>query len=171
MIKIFLCGFMGCGKSTLAKLISQHLPLKFVDSDSEIEKRFNLSVSNIFSKFGEETFRKMETNVLNNIVDMKNQNLIVATGGATLISNNNFELLNSHCKTIMINTNFDICFKRIEKSSRPLLRLGPEKLKQLFLKRQPFYFKTAHKILTETCNSNIQTKLQMTLKLINTFKH
>ena len=59
---------MGCGKSTLAKLISQHLPLKFVDSDSEVEKRFNLSVSNIFSKFGEETFRKMEANVLNNIV-------------------------------------------------------------------------------------------------------
>ena len=119
MIKIFLCGFMGCGKSTLAKLISQHLPLKFVDFDSEIEKRFNLSVSNIFSKFGEETFRKMEVNVLNNIVDMKNQNLIVATGGATLISNNNFELLDSHCKTIMINTNFDICFKQAIGAIRP----------------------------------------------------
>lgn len=167
MFKIFLCGFMGCGKSTLAKLISQNLPLQLVDTDTEIERIFKLNTSNLFLKLGEPAFRKIETGILKKILNIENQNLIVATGGATLICNDNFKMLNNHCKIIMIDTSFEICLKRIENSNRPLLNLGPSKLKQLFLKRHPLYKNIAHKILTEKTNLNIQTKLQAAIKLIN----
>lgn len=161
----FICGFMGCGKSTLAKLISQKTNFNFVDTDLEIEKLFKCSIPAIFAKFGELQFRKAETQILKKLV--KQKNLIVATGGATLILNNNFKLLNNHCKIIFIDSSFEVCFNRIENSNRPLLKkLGPLELHHLFLERQKIYRKIAHETIVENTSLSTKTKLKTALTII-----
>ena len=58
---VFLIGFMGCGKSTISKMLSEKLGLKMVDSDEYIENEQNMKISDMFKKYGEEYFRKCET--------------------------------------------------------------------------------------------------------------
>ena len=68
MKKIAFIGMMGCGKSSIANDISKDLALKLISIDKMVEKEINLSISDIFEKFGEPYFRKIETKVLKNAV-------------------------------------------------------------------------------------------------------
>ena len=88
---VYLIGYMGAGKTTITKLLADELHLPFYDTDQEIEKKQNRSVSEIFKKDGELYFRILETQLLNNI----NQNSIIACGGGLPIYNNNMGLINS----------------------------------------------------------------------------
>lgn len=156
---------MGCGKSTIAKLVSKTTQLTYIDTDSKIEKLANMSIMKIFEKYGEHKFRQLEQLTLKHI--NKKNNLIIATGGATLINNNNYKIIQNNCLIIFLNTDFNTCFSRIKKSNRPLVKLNTKtQLKQLFNKRQPQYEKIANFKITETANSNIKTKLQQTLEII-----
>ena len=88
---IYLIGYMGAGKTTITKLLANDLRLPFYDTDKEIEKTEESSVSEIFKKDGEIHFRMLETELLKTI----NQNSIIACGGGLPIHNNNIGLINS----------------------------------------------------------------------------
>ena len=79
MDNIVLCGFMGCGKSTVGRNIARKTGKKFVDMDSYIEDKAGLTVSEIFDKFGEDGFRDMEHNACKELSQLKG--LIIASGG------------------------------------------------------------------------------------------
>ena len=64
---IILCGFMGCGKSTLGKMLAQKLNMEFLDIDKIIEDKQNLNISEIFESFGKDYFRKLESATVNKI--------------------------------------------------------------------------------------------------------
>ena len=93
-MRIFLIGYMGCGKSTLGRKIASRIGLKFNDLDKSIEQEQNLSVSECFSKHGEKWFREVEHNIL--IETFQQDNTIIATGGGTPCFFDNMDLMNEN---------------------------------------------------------------------------
>jgi len=89
-MNIFLTGMMGSGKSSVGQLLSKYLNSTFYDLDRGIEKRFNLSIKDIFQTYGESKFREVESELL--IQTKKIENNIIATGGGILIHSENFSL-------------------------------------------------------------------------------
>ena len=76
MNNIVLCGFMGCGKTTVGKNIERITDRKFIDMDAFIEQKQNMTVSEIFDKYGEQSFRDMEFEACKELAQMNN--LIIA---------------------------------------------------------------------------------------------
>ena len=154
---VYLIGYMGAGKTTITKLLSDELHLPFYDTDQEIEKKQNRSVSEIFKKDGELYFRILETELLNNI----NQNSIISCGGGLPIHNNNMELINSKGISIYLKASNKCLFNRLkkEKQTRPLIEnITDEKLyiyidKELQI-RSPFYNLSNHTILVDNKSTN-----------------
>jgi len=87
-MKIALCGYMGCGKSTVGQLITTKKDLEFVETDLEIEKKENLSISEIFSQKGEIYFRKQENLILKNLLDNLGDSVLSLGGGTPCYANN-----------------------------------------------------------------------------------
>ena len=80
-MRIFLLGFMGCGKSTIGKDLAKKMHFDFIDLDDYITKKEGITIKQIFKKKGELAFRKMEEIALLE-VSQKN-NIVIATGGGT----------------------------------------------------------------------------------------
>jgi len=133
--KIFLTGFMGCGKTFLGKQIASKLNLSFYDLDSEIEKSTGLFIENIFLEFGEKYFRDLETEILLNWTKPG----IIATGGG-IVENNLNRLFLKNQNTIWLNPSFQEIFLRISNSKRHFVqKLSKKELFELWQKRLPFY--------------------------------
>ena len=81
MIRIFLIGYMGAGKTTLGKAFSREEGLTFVDLDWYIEERFHKTIAQIFAERGEEGFRELERRMLHEVSEF--ENVVIATGGGT----------------------------------------------------------------------------------------
>jgi shikimate kinase len=157
MKKVILVGYMGVGKSTIAKLLSQKLNCKWVDLDKVIEEKTNLSITEIFSQKGEIYFRKIEHEVFKNILE-NNEQLIISTGGGTPCYANNHLLLNGdEVVSIYLQASIAVIFERLKeaKSERPLVaNQTEENLKEFIAKnlfdRSYFYNQATFKINVDT---------------------
>ena len=89
MNNIVLCGFMGCGKSTVGKNIARKSGRKFLDMDSYIEQKAGMTVSEIFEKYGEEKFRDMEHDACVELAGL--EGLVIASGGGAFTFKRNVE--------------------------------------------------------------------------------
>lgn len=145
---IFLVGFMAAGKSTLAKKIALKLNFDFIDLDEFIENTYQLSITQIFEKFGNQKFREIEHNSLLKLMDK--QNTVISTGGGTPCYFSNMELMNQNGITIFIDVPLQVIIWRLKnaKNPRPMLKnIKPEEfdvfVNSLFFERLPFY-STAH---------------------------
>ena len=118
--KIFLIGFMGSGKSTIGRKLANKLSYTFYDLDKEIEHKEGSSIAEIFSKKGEQYFRKLESEVLSTL---SNENQVIALGGGTPCYADNMEFINQTGTSIYLKYNAGILFSRLvkAKSQRPLL--------------------------------------------------
>ncbi len=117
---IFITGFMGTGKSTIAHTLSNKMGKKCIDIDSIIENREGKPIVNIFNEEGESYFRKLEKEVLKEI--LKKKNLIVATGGGTLLDEENFQLAQKNGIIVLLKARPEVIFNRLKKeNTRPLL--------------------------------------------------
>jgi len=143
---IYLLGFMGSGKTFLAKKIGQELNIPFYDLDQEIEKYYNNSIESIFKVKGEDFFRALESKMLKSLISFSPG--IVSLGGGTPCFNNNINFLNSVGITIFIDTTSELICSRLQKdkSNRPLLKevkKNPEKLIEFIdnklAERKPIY--------------------------------
>lgn len=112
---------MGCGKSTIGRKLASKLNLQFVDLDEFIEEKHGESISVIFSKTGENGFRKLEQDALNEVCSKSN--LVIATGGGTPCFYNNMEIINQGGISIYIHLAEAALFSRLKNSrtNRPLL--------------------------------------------------
>ena len=118
-MKIFFIGMMGSGKTTLAKKLSELMNKSYVDIDDLIELKENMSISEIFSKYGEDYFRKIENITLRSISNSE----IIACGGGIIMNKNNRKFLNENGFTIYLKTSLPILAKRLKgKNKRPLLK-------------------------------------------------
>lgn len=135
---VFLCGFMGCGKSTVGKVAAGMLGMQFIDLDEFIEKQEGMTIPVIFSKKGEEYFRACETRA---IAQFEGQTAVVATGGGALLREENAEAAQKAGKVIFIDTDFDTCYERIKDDPhRPIAyNSTKQQLKERFEQRRPLY--------------------------------
>ncbi len=121
-MRVYLIGYMGCGKSSVAKKLAAKLGYKCIDLDRYIEKHEGESIPDIFAKVGEEGFRKIERRHLNRVseIDMT----VIATGGGTPCFENNIELINSSGISIYLKMNcIDLVNRLMDaKTERPLLK-------------------------------------------------
>ena len=120
---ILLVGYMGCGKTKVGKKIAKKLGLDFYDLDSEIENEFSMSISKIFNKNGELSFRKIERSKLEKILLFKKP-FVLSVGGGTPCYYNNMNLMNEKVKnTVFLDVNPKILADRLfkRKSKRPLI--------------------------------------------------
>ncbi len=140
-MKIVLVGFMGSGKSTVGELLSEKLSIPFVDLDSVIVERIGLSIPQIFKKEGEAFFREKEREFL--IEELKKRSdFILSTGGGVPAYRDNMEVINSSATSVFLHADFETLYGRISGDrNRPLASLDREKLRELYLKRLPFYRK------------------------------
>lgn len=152
-MKIFLIGFMGCGKTTIGKLLAAKLSYSFIDLDEEIEKNQKKTINKLFHSKGEESFREIEQTELIKIVSK--ENIVVATGGGTPCYANNMILMNNHGKTIYLQSNCDELTKRLssEKANRPLIKNTNSEELSIFIEsklieRETFYNKACITINT-----------------------
>jgi shikimate kinase len=123
MKKIILLGYMGCGKSTIAKNMAAAIGIPFVDLDKYIEEKANLSVNAIFEQLGEIKFRKMEHEGLVELIHA-NESMIIGLGGGTPCYANNHELLKrDDVVSVYLKASIDTLFNRlvVNKSKRPLI--------------------------------------------------
>lgn len=147
---IILIGMPYSGKTTTAKLLSEKLGFKFIDLDILIEENEGLKISEIFSKFGEEYFRKLETKTLKNIIEDKP--FILSTGGGTAQKDENLEILKQMGKIFYLEIMPNKIFDRIkDDKTRPLLQKNnPKKvLEDLYNIRRQNYEKANFKINAE----------------------
>lgn len=98
---IVLIGMPGCGKSTIGRQVAKELNKHFIDTDNEIVKTAGMPIPEIFEKFGEPYFRKIESEVIKNVSAM--QNAVIATGGGAVLNPNNILLLKENGITVFVN--------------------------------------------------------------------
>ena len=123
MEKIILLGYMGCGKSTIAKMLSKNTQISFVDLDKYIEDKVNKSINTIFELHGEVYFRKLEHECFVELLN-SDQKIIIGLGGGTPCYANNHGLLKgAGVKSIYLKASIQTLFDRlsVNKSKRPLI--------------------------------------------------
>lgn len=132
----------GSGKSTIGKMVADQVGLKFIDLDVAIEEREQNSIADIFTKRGEDYFRKVESEVLHSWL-VKGEDYIMATGGGTPCFFDNMAHLNRRGTTIYLKAPASILLKRTKKATtRPLLKDNHDKqLKELLIDRELDYQK------------------------------
>lgn len=121
-MNIILIGMPASGKSTIGEILAKRLNYDFFDTDIMIESREKQSIKSLFSKFGEDYFRKKETELINEFIENKIDNTIIATGGGLPIYYNNLSKLKEIGTTVFLNVHVNVLVKRNMKSNkRPLL--------------------------------------------------
>ncbi len=139
-MNIILCGFMGCGKSTIGKSLAKKLNYNFIDSDEYIERVQNASITEIFNKFNEETFRKLETEAIKEII--KKDNCIISLGGGAVLNPENVKIIKSNGNIFFLNISAQEVYKRLDNdTSRPLLQTKDKfiTISTLLQQRLPIY--------------------------------
>ena len=143
MAKVLL-GFMGAGKSTIAR----NLAPDFVDMDTLIEERLGMSIARFFEEKGEVAFRQVEEEVL---ADLLKTDKVISTGGGIVISPHNRALLKQNPDNIYLKADFETLYQRIsadKDNQRPLfLNNSKEDLAAIFDERQAWYEEVANKIV------------------------
>lgn len=158
---IILCGFMGCGKSTIGSLLSKKMGMSFVDLDKYIEKQENKTVTQIFEDSGEEYFREKEREA-SKVLGAK-RGLIIAAGGGTLTFPENVSAFRDNGRIVLLNVSPETVAERLKNdNSRPLLA-KPDKLqaiRELFDARLPLY-ESAADIIVDADQSPMQVCMQI----------
>lgn len=170
--KIILMGYMGSGKSTVAKQLSTETNIPFLDLDLFIEEQEKCSIEDIFQKKGEIYFRKKETQSLKLLLE-NNENQIIALGGGTPCFGKNIDLIKQYSTSFYLKLSPNELIKRLEteKSKRPVIsHLKNEDLlefihKHLF-ERSPYYSQANYTITTDHISpAQIAQQIKAYLKL------
>lgn len=162
---IALCGFMGCGKSTVGKELAKLIKMDFIDIDTYIESKENMTISKIFKLKGEKYFRKLETKAILNL-ELKPYK-VIALGGGSLLNSENVEVLKRTSKIFFLNASKEVIVERLRyDNSRPLLNVGEREkvLSKLYDERFRIYRDNAG--FTIDANGNISKIISDILALI-----
>jgi len=153
----------GCGKSTVGRQLARALGWRFVDTDHEIEARIGGSIRTYFETHGEEAFRELEQEAVDEVTRLPQA--VIATGGGVVLRPANRELLRTRCRVFYIRSTPEELFRRLRHDTqRPLLQVGDplKKLRDLFRERDPLYRRTAH-FTIEAARPSVAGLLNMVL--------
>ena len=139
-MKIVITGFMGSGKTRMARELAHRLNLTMVDLDERIFAKEGRSAAQLIVEEGEQAFRLIETEVLRDLLET-NAAGVIALGGGAWIQEANRDLIEKHdYVSVWLDVPFEVCWSRIETSGedRPLGRTK-EQARALYDQRQPIY--------------------------------
>jgi len=153
-MKIFLIGFMGCGKTHWGKILSEKLNVPFFDLDEKITENEEKPINEIFEAEGEEYFRLLEKDVLHLLTE-SHETFVMATGGGTPCFYNNIDYLKKQGTVVWINCSTECLYNRLikEKDQRPLLKkISDSELRSYIIKKyssRKIFYQQANVILPE----------------------
>ena len=163
---IVITGFMGTGKSVVAKELARKLKMEFIDMDRIIEERQGTSIADIFTRYGEKYFRAQENKLVKEL--SQKENIVIATGGGTLLSSDNARILSQRGQIICLYADSQTIYNRVKrKNNRPLLNGENilDKINHLMKERKKIYDNIKWKIDT----TNLTTR-EVVDKIINHLK-
>jgi len=153
---IYLMGFMGTGKTTVGLLLAQQLGRAFLDTDDLIECAAKMPIAEIFAKFGEAHFRKIEREVIEEV--SRRRRVIIALGGGAVCDTQNWATISHSGRTVLLDCRPETIMQRLSQdTTRPLLpgsaleKLG--RIQALLAQREPCYSKADLRIRIEDTES------------------
>lgn len=164
MQNIFLIGFMGAGKSTIAKALQKELNMELVEMDARIVKEQGMSINEIFEKYGESHFRDIESQMILTLGE--EGNTIVSCGGGIVVRPENTEYMKKSGKVVFLKASPQTIYERVKNSTeRPILNghMNVEYIAELMEKRRALY-ESACDITIETDN---KTKNEICQEILN----
>jgi shikimate kinase len=135
--KVYLVGFMGCGKTTIARALARRLGWGFVDIDEQIEQRERQSVAAIFAKRGEPYFRAAERTVL--LEQIPARHAVVATGGGTFVDPQNRAVIQQDGATVWLDVPLERLIMRVPSDGRRPLAADRVEFERLYAARRVAY--------------------------------
>ncbi len=171
---LILIGLMGCGKSTVGKVLSKKLMLPFLDSDTEIVRMTGVEISTIFEIEGEHAFRDREEAAIADAV--QRERAVIATGGGAVLRARNRVQLRSSGTVVYMHASPDTIWQRIRTHrGRPLLASANplQRLESLYVERDALYRETAHFVVNVTTEppSAVATKITLATGLETGAEH
>jgi shikimate kinase len=163
---LVLLGMMGCGKSTIGRLLAKKLDFRFIDIDAEIENKTNTKITELFKKNGEASFRRLEQKT--SLHFLSKINCVISLGGGGFIN----DIIRSETEkksiTFWLNWKNKTLIERIRNNKkRPLtLHLNDYKLKNLMNTRSEIYSKSKYKIECEN-----MTKLEIANEIMRIYEN
>ncbi len=153
---VILCGFMGCGKSSIGRRLAKLAGRRFVDMDDYIEKQAGKAIKEIFAQEGEEAFRQMEEEAAR--VLSRERGLVIASGGGTVLREKSRDALAETGIILLLDVPFAALRERLKNdTARPLLQRPDrdEAMRALFSERMPRYRAAAHMVIPAGAPANI----------------
>ena len=145
---IVLCGFMGSGKSTIGKQLSERLGMRFIDTDIYIEQKEGMTISEIFAEKGEEYFRNLELEVCKELANLRAT--VISTGGGTLLKDANVKAIKKSGVIFLLNVSSSTVLTRLKNdNTRPLLQRDDKEktVKMMLSQRIPLYNRAADYVI------------------------
>lgn len=167
MRNIYLIGFMGAGKSTVARKLCEMYSLRQLEMDEEIEKREKMKISEIFSVKGESYFREVETKLLEECSEKSD--MVVSCGGGAAMRECNVSEMKKNGMIVLLDVSAETVYERVRNShSRPLLEgnMNVEYIKSLLEKRYPKY-KSAADIIIDVNGKKVEEISREIIKNVN----
>ncbi|GHS94335.1 shikimate kinase [Alphaproteobacteria bacterium] len=160
---IALVGLMGCGKTSIGRRLARKLELPFSDSDQEVETAAGCSMKEIYSVYGEDSFKSGERRVIARLLDQPPQ--VLATGGASILDEDTQKLLKDKSITVWLNADLETLIVRVSRrNDRPFLQDGNhrEVLENLIRTCYPVYEKSDVHVKTydEATNTTVDRVIQ-----------
>ena len=137
---VVLVGMMGAGKSSVGRRLAARLGIPFVDADTEIEQAAQMTIPEIFAKYGEAAFRSAEARVIARLLDSGPQ--VLATGGGAFMNPDTRQAIRHKGVSVWLKADLDVLIRRVKRrSDRPLLHTDDptETLRRLIAERSPTY--------------------------------
>lgn len=135
--KIYLVGFMGAGKSTVARVLGSRIGWRVEDIDARIEARERRPIASIFSQSGEPYFRHAERQVLTEL--LPHREIIVATGGGTFMEPDNRAVMLADGTVVWLDVPFDRVLRRVPSDGRRPLAADRAEMERLYQRRRLVY--------------------------------
>jgi shikimate kinase len=158
---VYLVGLPGSGKSTVGRHLAKRLGVPFLDSDHVIEERLGCSIRDFFFFVGEDRFRDIESEVLDELT--RRSGVVLSTGGGSVLRQANREWLHQRGQVVYLRSHPEEIFRRLRHDRvRPLLQVADplQRLRDLFAARDPLYRETAHFVI-ETGRPSVATLVNM----------
>ena len=162
---IVLIGMMGSGKSSIGKILSKKLNLTFIDIDQKIEETEDSKISEIFTKYGENYFRKIEEKI--SLKFLSSEKSVISLGGGGFLNHTIRKFTRTSCITVWLKWNSSTLIERLKRNkNRPIIsNMNNLEIKKLMEKRSKIYSKSDIKI-----NCEKKEKKEIINKIINLYE-
>ncbi|MDQ2092736.1 shikimate kinase [Rhodalgimonas zhirmunskyi] len=138
---IVLVGMMGAGKTAVGKALATRLGVPFLDSDAELQSAANMTIEEIFTRYGEAFFREKETQVIARLLDAPEKG-VLSTGGGAFLAEGNRQMISERGISVCLEADVALLWQRVRhKTTRPLLRTDNPRatLGEIHKARAPIY--------------------------------